>query len=96
MRYYKLIKNDRLVAIGTGSGGTEITDVEYNTLLSEIRHKATLVEQFYNGDITIADVPAEWQEEIQCRVDEWIAAEGESAEQEINGEEFMSMMEEVL
>lgn len=84
MRYYKLLENNTLIAIGTGCGGEEITEAEYNRLLAEIRAKANLVEQFYNGDITIADVPAEWQEEIQRRVDERIAcalaAQDESTE----------------
>ena len=33
MRYYKLVENDTLIAIGTGNGGTEITDEEYNSLV---------------------------------------------------------------
>lgn len=70
MRYYKILKNDILFAIGTGYGGTEITEAEYNALLSEIREKAALVNQLYNGEITIDVVPAEWREEIQRRVDE--------------------------
>ena len=36
------------------------------------------------------------QEEIQRRVDERIAAEGAAEEQEISGDEFMTMLEEVL
>lgn len=97
MRYYAQYNdNGKLLAIGTGYGGTEITEDEYNRLLSEIRTKASLVDQLYSGDITIADVPADWQEEIQRRVDERIAAEGEADEQDINGEEFLTMMEEVL
>ena len=96
MRYYKLIENDSLIAIGTGPGGTEITEAEYNALLSEIREKAALVDKLYSGEITISDVPADWQEEIQRRVDERIAAEGEAAEQPVSGEEFMTMLEEVL
>ena len=83
MRYYKLIENDTIIAIGTGAGGTEITESEYNTLLSEIREKAALVDRLYSGEITIDDVPADWQEEIQRRVDERIAAEGEAAEQDV-------------
>lgn len=96
MRCKYVDENNKLLAIGTGNGGIEITEEEYNHLLTEIRTKADLVEQLYNGDITIADVPADWQEEIQRRVDERIAVEGEAAEQEINSEEFMSMMEGVL
>ena len=97
MRYYaQYNENDTIVAIGTGYGGTEITEVEYNALLSEIREKATLVDKLYSGEITIDTVPTEWQEEIQRRVDERIAADGEAAEQDISGDEFLSMMEGVL
>ena len=45
MRYYKIIDSSKLLAIGTGYGGTEITEVEYNTLLAEIREKAYFVDQ---------------------------------------------------
>lgn len=97
MRYYAQYNDEnRLIAIGTGPGGTEITEDEYNALLTEIRTKATLVDQLYSGEITLADVPTEWQEEIQRRVDERIAAQGEAAEQEISGEEFITMLEGVL
>ena len=97
MRYYaQYDESGALLAIGTGAGGTEITEAEYNALLSEIREKATLVDKLYGGEITIDDVPAEWQEEIQRRVDERIAAEGAAEEQEISGDEFLSMIEEVL
>ena len=85
-----------LIAIGTGSGGVEITEAEYNALLSEIREKADLVDKLYSGEITIDAVPSAWQEEIQRRVDERITAEGDAAEQPISGDEFLSMMEEVL
>ena len=78
------------------NNGVEITEAEYNTLLAEIREKAALVDKLYSGEITIDDVPAEWQEEIQRRVDERIAAEGEAAEQDISGEEFLDMIEGVL
>ena len=97
MRYYaQYTDSGTLLAIGTGHGGTEITESEYNALLSEIREKAALVDKMYSGEITIDDVPTDWQEEIQRRVDERRAAEGEAAEQEISGEEFLSMMEGVL
>ncbi len=76
MRYYaQYNENSQLVAIGTGFGGTEITEAEYNRLLTEIRTKAALVNQLYSGEITIDAVPAEWREEIQRRVDERIALE---------------------
>ena len=93
MRYYAQYNDSgKLIAIGTGNGGTEITEAEYNTLLAEIREKAALVEQLYNGEITIDDVPADWQEEIQRRVDERIAAEGEAEEQDISAEEALEIL----
>lgn len=96
MRYYKLIENDKLIAIGTGLGGTEITKEEYESLLTEIRTKAELVDKLYNAEITIEDVPTEWQEEIQRRVDERIANDEAMEYEEISSEEFYSMIEEVL
>ena len=93
MRYYAQYNDSgKLLAIGTGSGGTEITEAEYNALLSEIREKADLVDKLYGGEITIADVPAEWQEEIQRRVDERIAAEGSAEEQDISAEEALEIL----
>lgn len=96
MRYYKIIKNNRLIAIGTGYGGTEITESEYNTLLSEIREKASLVDALYNEEITLSDVPSEWQEEIQRRVNERTEMMRKMEEQPISSDEFYSMIEGVL
>ena len=93
MRYYAQYNDSgKLIAIGTGYGGTEITEVEYNTLLAEIREKAALVDKLYSGEITIDAVPAEWQEEIQRRVDERIAAEGSAEEQDISAEEALDIL----
>ena len=81
MRYYAQYDDyGKLIAIGTGYGGTEITESEYNALLSEIREKAALVDKLYSGEITIDAVPTEWQEEIQRRVTE--RQEAEQAEPE--------------
>lgn len=97
MRYYaQYNEENKLVAIGTGFGGTEISEEQYNTLLAEIREKTTLVNKLYNEEIVIEDIPTEWQEEIQRRVDERIEAEGIADEQEISSDEFYSMLEEVL
>ena len=93
MRYYAQYNdNGKLTAIGTGPGGVEITESEYNRLLAEIREKAALVNQLYNGEITIADVPEDWRAEIQRRVDERRAAEGEAAEQDISAEEALDII----
>ena len=93
MRYYAQYNDyGKLIAIGTGPGGTKITESEYNTLLTEIREKAALVDQLYTGEITIDDVPTEWQEEIQRRVDERIAMELEAENQEISAEEALNII----
>ena len=81
-----------LLAIGTGNGGTEITEAEYNALLSEIREKAAFVNKLYSGEITIDEVPADWQEEIQRRVDERIATKGTAEEQDIPAEEALDIL----
>ena len=93
MRYYAQYNEaGKLVIIGTGSGGTEITEAEYNALLSEIREKADLVDKLYGGEITIDEVPADWQEEVQRRVDERVAAEGSAEEQDISAEEALEIL----
>ena len=92
MRYYKRVYNDIVIAIGTGYGGTEITEAEYNALLSEIHEKAAFVNKLYSGEITIDEVSADWQEEIQRRVDERIAAEGSAEEQDISAEEALDIL----
>ena len=94
MRYYAQYNDSKaLTAIGTGAGGgTEITESEYNTLLTMIHEKANLVDKLYSGEITIDDVPTDWQEEIQRRVEERIAAEGEAAEQGISAEEALDIL----
>ena len=93
MRYYAQYNDSgKLIAIGTGNGGTEITEAEYNTLLAEIREKAALVDKLYSGEITIDAVPVEWQEEIQRRVNERIAAEGAAEEQDLSAEEALNII----
>lgn len=93
MRYYAQYNDSGdLIAIGTGYGGTEITEAEYNALLSEIREKAALVDKLYSGEITIDAVPVDWQEEIQRRVDERVAAEGSAEEQDISAEEALDIL----
>lgn len=93
MRYYAQYNaSGKLIFIGTGPGGTEITESEYNALLSEIREKAAIVNQLYNGEITIPDVPEDWQAEIQRRVEERIAAEAAAEEQDIPAEEALDII----
>ena len=93
MKYYaKYDEKGNLIAVGKNLIGVEITEDEYNALLSEIREKAALVDKLYNGEITLADVPQAWREEIQRRVDERIASEGAAAEQDISAEEALDII----
>ena len=68
MRYYKMTDTDgRLTAIGTGSGGVEITAEEYSALSAEITAKAALVAALAAGEITETDIREDWREEIVRR-----------------------------
>ena len=88
MRHYALYdESGKLIAVGTGFGGIEITEAEYNALLAEIREKAALVNQLYSGEITAEDVPAEWREEIERRVAERIEREAAAAAEQEEQEE---------
>ena len=71
MRYYKRTDADgNLTAIGTGSGGTEITEAEYTALADEITEKAKLVAALIAGTITAEELPEDWREEIVRRAGE--------------------------
>ena len=39
MRYYKIIDNGYIKAVGTGASGVEISEAEYSSLLSVINNK---------------------------------------------------------
>lgn len=39
MRYYKQISDNYIVAIGSGPGGTEIAEAEYNEIMSIIQNR---------------------------------------------------------
>ena len=97
MRYYaQYNEENKLIAIGTGSGGTEITEEQYNILLIEIREKASLVNKLYSKEITISDVPTEWREEIQRRVDERKQWEAENeVSDEATEEDYINALTEV-
>ena len=94
MKYYAQYNDSgELLFIGTGGGsGTEITKAEYDTLLYEIRAKAELESKLYDGEITLDDVPEEWREEIQRRVDERIEEEAAEEEQDISAEEALNII----
>ena len=79
MRYYKELSEKGYVNIlgaGDDLSGIEITEQEYNLLMEETMNKGNYIERIYSNEITINDVPSEWQEEIQFRVDEMIESFG--------------------
>ena len=93
MRCYKQLNpSGTLLAIGTGPGGVEITEAEYNELLTMIRQKAELVGKLCSGEITLSDVPQEWQEEIARRVDERTQQQGAAEDQELSAEEALDII----
>ena len=68
IRYYKTTDTDgNLTAIGTGSGGVEISAEEYAELSAEITAKAALVASLAAGEITETDIREDWREEIVRR-----------------------------
>ena len=70
MRYYKMTDADgKLTAIGTGTGGTEITTEEYAELSAEIAEKAALVDALADGRISAEEVREDWREEILRRAE---------------------------
>lgn len=44
MRYNKHLSDSYILAVGTGAGGTEITETEYNQILAVIRAKPPRTE----------------------------------------------------
>lgn len=38
MRHYKITEGEKLLLVGIGAGGEEISEEEYNTLLEEIKN----------------------------------------------------------
>ena len=70
MRYYKMTDaNGNLTAIGTGTGGVEITEEEYAALSDEIAQKAALVASLSAGNISAEDLREDWREEIVRRAE---------------------------
>ena len=70
MRYYKMTDaNGNLTAIGTGTGGVEITEEEYAALSDEIAQKVALVAALADGRISTEDIREDWREEIVRRAE---------------------------
>ena len=76
MRYYKLTDGERLTAIGTGAGGTEISAEEYAALADEITQKAALVKALADGSVSPNDIREDWREELVLRAQEAASCSG--------------------
>ena len=61
MRYYKIIDGNYITAIGTGAGGEEITESEYNEIMSVIHSKPVREGYDYKlkTDLTWEEYPVE-------------------------------------
>ena len=95
MRYYKTIDSTgRLLAIGIGDDGEEITEAEYNALMAEMQAKWDYISKLADGKITATDVPVEWRTEVQEAADAIIKAREEAANQpeEISAEEALDIL----
>ena len=70
MRYYAQYNDSgKLIAIGTGPGGVEITEEEYAALAKEIEQKAALADVLADGRISTEDIREDWREEIVRRAE---------------------------
>ena len=84
MRYYKLIENGYITAIGTGAGGVEITVDEYSTILKTVQNKP------------IADIGFDYwlKEDLTWELVEVPIVE--PTDDEISGDELLNMIEGVM
>ena len=96
MRYYKMTDAEgNLTAIGTGTGGTEITCTEYAALSAEITEKAALVASLIAGEIAEADIREDWREEILRRA-EALSAHAEGYTQDVLEAMSNAQLEQIL
>lgn len=84
MRYYKMIKDGYILGVGTGAGGVEITKEEYDEILTLVRNKPT-AEAGYDNRL---------KEDLTWELVEVPVVE--PTDDEISGNELLSMIEEVL
>ena len=69
MRHYALYDGEgRMVCIGMGAGGVEITQDEYEALRAQIKEKNELVLRLYRGEIAPDDVPDGYRDEVVADV----------------------------
>ena len=59
MRYYKIIDGSYIQAIGTGGGGVELTEAQYNTIMALAQSKPPRTE---TTDFRLIDATLTWEE----------------------------------
>ena len=65
MRHYALYDGEgRMICIGRGDGGVEITQDEYEALCAQLEEKNELVLRLYRGEIAPDDVPDGYRDEV--------------------------------
>lgn len=89
MRYYAKHSNGKLVCIGIGSGGEEITEEQYYALRTEVHEKLRYTDLACKGEIELEDIPEKWRSEIENLVAEY-------NESEVAAEEALAELLEVL
>lgn len=99
MRYYKEL-NDKgwVTSVGAGDAlnGTTITAEEYEMLLVEMSVKDEYAEHVYRNEMALADVPEDWQGEVQYLVEQRIANDGPYSGDEISDEEALNIITGVI
>lgn len=89
MRYYAKYNDGVLACVGTGFGGEEITEGQYNSMREETHEKCRYVDLLCRDEITMEEVPEQWRAEIERRF-------AESYEAELSAEEvLMELLEEL-
>ena len=79
MRYYKQTEEEFINSIGTGSGGEEITEKEYETILSVIHNRPvpdTGYDYRLKSDLTweLVELPPEQEHDSEATESDYIAA----------------------
>ncbi len=92
MRYYKIMADGKVNAIGTGAGGTEIGKEEYEVLLCLGREVASLANKVYAGQLLIGNVPEDLREEVRQIVDQRLRWQESEEDEDISTDEALRII----
>ena len=83
----------RLLSLQRGNkGGVEITEEEYNRLITWILRINDLAHQVFTGDVSLADVAEEYKAEVLIRVEAMQEAADAEQTEEISAEEAINII----